>query len=301
MDFARIDLNLLVVFDTVMRERNVTRAASMIGLTQSATSSALGRLRQLFQDELFVRSAQGMTPTPRAEELAPEINDILLRLRALDSDEKRFDPAQLNMRIIIGMSDYVSLLFGPKLLAQLEQKAPGIKLVIAPISAQTLFTKMDTGQLDMAIDFCPELPGWAQHHPLFLDEFICMMSDTGSHANRPFDLETYVKARHCQVSVGHSQPSAIDTKLEGMGYRRDIVASVPNFLLAPFIVAQSDYVSTLPSKLARYFAATLPIKLEPLPLDLAPFGPELIWHRKTENDPAHKWLRNEVRAIAKQI
>lgn len=301
MDFARIDLNLLVVFDTVMRERNVTRAASIIGLTQSATSSALGRLRQLFQDELFVRSAQGMTPTPRAEELAPEISEILARLRALDSNELRFEPAQLNMRVVIGMSDYVSLLLGPRLLARLEQAAPNLKLVIAPVSAQTLSAQMDTGQLDMAIDFCPELPGWAQHQPLFRDEFICMVADGGKQATRTLDLDAYVRARHCLVSIGHSQPSSVDTQLAEMGYRRDVAATVPNFLLAPFIVAQSDYISTLPNKLARYFAATLPVRLKALPLQVEPFGPDLIWHRKTDNDPTHRWLRDEVRAIADQI
>lgn len=301
MDFARIDLNLLVVFDTLMRERNVTRAASMIGLTQSATSSALGRLRQLFQDELFVRSAQGMTPTPRAEELAPAVGEILARLRALDSDEKRFDPAQLNMRVVIGMSDYVSLLIGPKLLARLGQAAPNVKLVIAPVSAQTLIAQMDAGQLDLAIDFCPELPGWAQHLPLFRDEFVCMVAKTSSHTEGAFDLDAYLQARHCQVSIGNSHPSTIDTLLAEMGQRRDIAATVPNFLLAPFIVAQSDYVSTLPSKLARYFADTLPVRLKPLPLEVTPFGPDLIWHRKTDNDPAHRWLRDEVRRIADQI
>ncbi|MBY6163528.1 LysR family transcriptional regulator [Mameliella alba] len=298
MDFARIDLNLLVVFDTLMRERHVTRAASSIGLTQSATSSALGRLRQLFQDDLFVRSTQGMLPTPRAEELAPDIAEILTRLRALDAGEARFDPAALEMRVTIGMSDYVSLLLAPPLLALLERQAPGVRLRIEPVSARSLLSQIDSGHCDLAIDFCPEVPGWAQHKPLFFDDYVCMVSQGGRYADVDLTLPVYAAAHHCQVTIGHSKPSEIDERLADLGLHRDIAARVPSFLLAPFIVTQSDLVSTLPRMLAQRFADLLPVVLKPLPLQASQFGPDLIWHRRTDKDPAHLWLRRQIARVA---
>lgn len=301
MDFARIDLNLLVVFDTMMRERHVTRAAASIGLTQSATSSALARLRVLFEDELFVRSAQGMQPTPRAEQLSPEIAEILARLRALDAGETRFDPAMLDMRITIGMSDYVSLLLAPRLLAVLARLAPGLRLQIAPISARSLLHQIDSGQCDLAIDFCPEVPGWAQHVPLFQDDYVCMVSKHGAYAGHDLTLETYIAALHCQVTIGHSKPSEIDEQLAALGQKRDIAARVPSFLLAPFIVTRSDLISTLPRMLALQFAEILPVQLKPLPLAVSRFGPELIWHRRTDNDPAHRWLRDQITRIVRDL
>lgn len=292
MDLARVDLTLLVVFDALMHEQHVTRAGERIGLTQSATSGALARLRDLFGDELFVRTAAGMQPTPRAQQLAGPVRDILERIRRLGTDQFAFDPKEAVGRFTVGMSDYVALLLLPRLAARLAVEAPGIELVARPVEQRSVYEMLDAGSLDMAIDFCSMPPPWAQAERFFEDRFVCVVAADSTFADRRIALEDYLAAPHVMVSIGHPAPSSVDTALADRGLRRRVAITVPSFLLVPHIVMRSGMIATLPLGVAEMLAETLPISLIDPPLPIAPIPADLIWHRKHARDPAHLWLRS---------
>jgi len=287
-----IDLNLLQVLGALLQERHVTRAARRLGLSQSATSHALRRLRDLYGDELLVRSAKGsLSLTPRALSLLPALERGLAELASSVRGEAAFEPGTARRSFAVGMADYSQSLLLAPLLAELGRDAPGIVLgVTASANVEEL---LSSGELDLALSPLPPGPG-LEGKLVFRDRFICMVKRAGRLARQRLTLERYLSMRHVVVAPGGSPGSLVDDELTRRGLRREVVLRIPNFLVAPIVVVESDVIATAPARTSRHLAVHYPIRLIEPPLKLAEFAQYLIWHPRLTSDPAHAFLRGAV-------
>jgi DNA-binding transcriptional LysR family regulator len=294
LNLFSIDLNLLVVFDALMLERSVTRAGEKVGLSQPATSNALNRLRRLFQDELFTRTAEGMQPTQRAVALFPMIRQILLQIESSLANEPLFNPSRAEQIFTIGMSDYAEFIILPKLMQYLGIYAPNIKIRVRIVDRQKAITLLDTDKIDLGIGFFPETSSWHAQKILFADKFVCVLSQNHPLIQDQISLAEYVKADHLLVSVKEDGTGRVDELLAQKNLKRNIAVTIPNFLAAPFIIANTHLVATLGERLAKGYAQVLNLQILPIPLALNGFNVSMIWHSKNEQDPSHKWIRSVI-------
>jgi DNA-binding transcriptional LysR family regulator len=297
---AAIDLNLLLVLRALLSERHVTRASARVGLSQSATSHALARLRELYGDPLLVRRGRALLLTPRAERLLPVLERALNDLQAAVDPEPAFEPRTTRRSFTIGMADYgQAVVMGP-LLRALEAKAPGIDL--SSVTFPNVEELAASGDIDMAIGVTGgHLGGNVQSQTLFDDQFVCLLRADHPRAKKKLTLEQYLSLRHVVVAPSGTAGSLVDTVLAERGYERRIALRVSSFLVAPLVVSQTDYVSTIPKRLALQLAPRFDLRVTPPPLALPKFGLSLFWHARLEHDPAQRWLRQLVCEVCKGL
>jgi DNA-binding transcriptional LysR family regulator len=289
---SALDLNLLVVLAALLEERHVTRAAGRVGLSQSATSHALSRLRELYRDPLLVRSGRRLDLTPRAVELLPQLTRGLAELGGTLSGARAFEPATARRSFSVGMADYGQALLLPPLLRALTTRAPHVDLSIS--SYPDAHERLDDGSMDLAVLLGSEFPKGLSSHKLFADGFTCMVRKGHPDVRgKRLSLARYLSMRHVLVSPGGGGPSFVDTELGRRGLERRIALKVSSFLIAPQVVTESDLVSTGPTRLLRTLAARYPIQLFPPPLRLPRFELHLVWHSRLDHEPAHDWLRRQ--------
>ncbi len=298
VNLAGIDLNLLVVFDALMTERHVTRAGERLGLSQPATSNALARLRNLTNDELFVRTSGGLQPTPLALALAQQIQPALQQIQAALSREQNFDPATSDRVFAIGMTDYVEFTVLPRLMEKLQTVAPNIKIQIRSGDRQTLLSLLDTGEIDLACGLFPEQIAWHEEQLLFEENYICVCRRDHPLIGDTLSLEEYVTASHLLVSIKEDMVGRVDKLLAQKNLKRRIAISIPHFLVACFILARTDLVATLAERVAREFVDVQNLKVLPSPLPIGGFSVFMRWHRSTHKHPAHTWLRTTIAEVA---
>ena len=301
MNLRRIDLNLFLVFDALMRERNVTAAARAIGLSQSAFSNALARLRERLDDELFIRSPNGMRPTDRALELAAPIASALADIeQAIEGND--FDPLLSSRRIKIAAIDYGTLLFVPRLLRYLETKAPAIELnVIA--SGGDAAELLDKQEADLVIASWPKPPARFSREPLFEDEWVCVMRAEHPLAMRKLTLKTYAKARHLLVSPSGDTHGWVDDVLASQGRSRQVVATLPSFAAAPFSIEGTDLILTCPRRVGEDFKSRFGLTMVKCPVESPSTlrSIDMVWHTRLGNHTALQWLRNVLWEIANNV
>ena len=256
MDVAGFDLNLLKAFDALYAERHVTRAGLRIGLSQSAMSGALTRLREVFKDELFVRSPTGMQPTPRADDLARPVAAALRLARdVLRADA--FDPAAADHTVTVAMSDYAAFVLLPPLLARLAVEAPRLDVRVRGIFGRNeALDLLDNGEASLAIGFPVEASARILVRPLLHEGFACVARLGHPAFAEGAGLAAFAAAPHLLVSPEGDRMGVVDHKLAALGLRRRIVLSLPQFLVAPFVVADTELVATLAARVARRFAAS---------------------------------------------
>lgn len=294
INLARIDLNLLVVFDALMSERNVTRAGEKIGLSQPATSNALSRLRKLFEDELFVRMPDGMQPTARAIALQEPIRQVLLQIQSALAGETPFLP-ELSERVFnVGMSDCVEFILLPELMHYLELIAPKITIRVRVSDRQKALKMLDNGDIDLAIGFFPESSSWHRMQFLFAERFVCVCSQNNAIAQEPLALESYLAASHLLVSPKEEMSGRVDAFLAERGLKRRIAITIPHFLAAPFIIANTNLIATLVERVSIAYSDLLGLCLLPLPFEMPCFSVSMLWHAKNNNESAHIWLRYTI-------
>jgi DNA-binding transcriptional LysR family regulator len=293
---SSIDLNLLVVLEALLSERHVTRAAARVGLSQSATSHALARLRELYRDPLLVRSAGQFSLTPRALALLPAVARNLSELRGTISGEPVFAARSAQRVFTLGVVDYGQSLLLPQLLPLLEREAPGIDLAIvnAPNPAELL----DEGRIDLALQPADSVPKHHRSLELYKDGFVCMVRKRHPSVGARLTLAQYLQLRHIVVAPSGEPGSVVDSELAKRGKRRRVALRVPGFLIVPVIVSKSDFINTGPQRLAERLATIHAIRLLPTPLPLPPFTFALAWHPRLDSDPAHIWLREAVSRVA---
>ncbi|WP_298609643.1 LysR family transcriptional regulator [uncultured Thiothrix sp.] len=295
---ARIDLNLLVVFEAVARCQSVTVAAEQLALSQSAISHALKRLRLLLEDELVVRGRNGLVLTPRAESLLPRVQQLLADTKQL-FNHAPFDAASTQQCFKVAASDYSIATFLPRLIAILNAEAPQARLEIENYSAQTL-TRLEQGELDAAfIGNTPPTSPFSMM-PLIREHLVGLMSQQHPLAHKlqtnAISLEEYLRYRHIVVSFKDPQPSAIDVELAQWGLKRSIAMSSPNMLANIAALANTDLIMNVPSRLLANLNNPDLLAFE-LPLKLAPQHFSLIWHKRLDGDLALAWLRSLVTRV----
>jgi DNA-binding transcriptional LysR family regulator len=301
INIAGLDLNLLVVFDALMTEQNVTRAAVRLGLSQPATSNALARLRSLMEDELFIRKTTGLTPTPKAIALAQQLRPALQQIQSALLEQPSFDPATSDRVFAIGMSDYVEFSLLPKLVQALQVVAPNINLQIRSGARQKLLSLLDEGEIDIACGLFPEKITWHKEQFLFHEVYSCVCRQDHPNIGGEFSLEDYLTQSHLLVSIQEDRVGRVDILLGKQNLQRRIALSIPHFLIAPFILAQSNLVATLPKRVAVEFSRSQSLKLLPLPIALEGFSVFMRWHQSTHNLPACEWLRTLITEVSSTV
>lgn len=301
MNLAGIDLNLLLVFDAMMAERSVTRAAGRIGLSQPAMSNALNRLRHHLKDELFVRGADGMMPTPRAQELAEPIRNSLSDLEeALEAAS--FDPLTSDRTFNVGCNDYVTCTLIPLLAAYLSEHAPELRLRLYPTTGNTL-ELLDSRAIDFGISALVDIPDRFDSLTLIEDSYLVVMRKDHPLADRKLDLQRYAAADHLLVSPRGDAYGFVDTELTKQGLTRNVRMTVNNFSSAPPILAASTMILTIPRRIAEIHAPLHDLHVAPCPVPstLDYSSAVVVWHRKLGTHPAHIWFRDALAAIAEEI
>ena len=300
MDLRRLDLNLLVVFDALMSERHVSRAADHIALSQPAMSNALSRLRATLDDPILVRTSRGMEPTPRALELHGPIHAALTEIQHTLSTPARFEPRSAQHHFVIGASDYMEFLVMPRLVKLLQEQAPGVDLSVRSLQLSQPEAALDSGEIDLAFGYFPNLPKRLREAHLFTEHLACAVRKDHPKVKSRLTLKQYVELPHLFVST-RRRSGVVDEALAKLGMARRISVSVPHFLVAPFIIVESDVIMTVNSRIAHTYARALPIRVLPPPLDLPDFPIGMVWHPRSEKEEAHAWLRARLVDICREL
>nr|WP_315236339.1 LysR family transcriptional regulator [uncultured Albidiferax sp.] len=299
MRLDRFDLNLLVVLDALLEERNVTRAALRLHIGQSAASGSLARLREHFSDELLVLVGRHMRLTPLAESLQEPVRDTLLRARAAIARKPSFDPATAERRFLIAASDYVTTVLLAEVVRLVAEQAPGILIDIRN-PMPDVFDVFERGNLDLLV--LPEQYMARFTTPkvkLFEDTQVCMVWADNSLVGESISFDDYMNMGHVTIHLGDERSLAFEEWfLPSYGKQRRIELSVDNFSILPLVVLGTQRMATLHRKQAKYFSQLFPLRLVEPPFDMPPVVELMSWPKHLENDPAHQWLRQLISACA---
>lgn len=311
MNLQRVDLNLLVHLDVLLREKNVTRASEQLGITQPAMSNILRRLRKLFNDPLLIRSSEGMTPTERAMELQPRIREILSDVSQLLEPRTEFRPYTSNRIFRIMTSDYAEATLVPRLVKALRSEAPNVVLDFLTPS-DVSYRDMEQGKVDLAINRFNEIPQSFHQVLVWRDTFSCLLSADSPYVNR-FNLKNYLSAQHVWVSktgmgVGFGvNPEksgglgSIDQALQRLGQKRQISVFTRHYQMPAMLVANRDLIATLPTRVARMQANNDKIVIKEPPFFIPEFELTMAWSPLLQHHPAHRWLRQLILHVAREV
>jgi DNA-binding transcriptional LysR family regulator len=302
-DLSGVDLNLVLALDALLAERHVTRAAARLGITQSAASHALARLRDLLGDPLLVRGPRGtMVPTPRATSLAPAIHRILVELSAVLRGDAAFDPATARRTFRIGTSDYVELVLMPRVVERINRIAPNVDLWLHTL-ADHGDEALTAGTIDVVIGppRGTARPAGSYEKLLFDESFTCIVRKDHPLADARLTLARYCAAAHLLVAPRGTPGSFVDDALAAVGRTRRVALAVPHFLVVPHLIASSDLIATLATRIAETFAKSLGLVTMPPPLALPRFQIALAWHERNHDDPPHRWLREQILTVAAEV
>jgi DNA-binding transcriptional LysR family regulator len=309
-NFRTLDLNLLKVFDVVMVERNVTRAAARLSMTQPAVSNALRRLREATREELFVPGAGGVTPTAHAQTLWPTVRASLDQLHDAFAPQG-FDPQTDARLFTLAMADATAALFVPELVGMLQAEQAKVDLRVVPLTTRDPRPMLEQGQADAALGFFPDvraaLAAEGEIAPLRLDalygcEYACVMRK-GHPLDRPgaLTLDAYCAADHLRVSFAGRPRGYVDEALAGLGRERRVMITVSNFFTAGSVVHQSDLLTVLPRSFVPATGFAEELSLAALPFEVPGIEVGLLWHRRHEQDTAQRWLRDILTRAAGQV
>ena len=298
LDLSGINLNLVVALDALLTEGNVTRAATRVGITQSAMSHALRQLREQLGDALLIRGRGGMIRTPRAEQLAAPLHRGLLEVQRALRNESVFEPRTSARRFTIASGDYFAAAFLTALLELFDNEAPQVDLTIRPLVIPQAEAQLESGEVDLIIAAFPDPSPALRQQKLFTEDFVCVVRRDNPRVKRELDLETYLSLPHVLVSPRGEGAGTVDLALERLGRSRRIGLRLPYFLTAVLSLVRSNHVLTAPRRLAELFIDHLPLRLLPPPVPLRPFDVLQVWHERFDDEPAHRWLRGVVARVA---
>jgi DNA-binding transcriptional LysR family regulator len=262
-------------------------------------SNALGRLRRRLADPLLVRTPAGMAPTTRALEMQAPLREALRTITREVFVHERFDPAKSTRRFSIAGTDYVQFLLLPKLVPELRRRAPGVTLRVVPVSTRFPWNELESGELDLAIGRAPQMPVGLRRRALFTDRIVCMVRREHPAARGKLDLEQYLALDHIDA-LPIEAPGLADVYLDRIGRRRRVSTTVPHFLVAPFVVQESDCCFTLSERMGKPLARLLRTKLHELPFPAPEFTVHAYWHERLHADEGHRWLRGLLRPSSRQ-
>lgn len=296
-----VDLNLLVALEALLTDRHVTRAAARLGLTPSAMSHALARLRTTFGDELLVRTRGGMITTARGELLLVPLRRVLGEITELVRGQGAFDPGTARRDFTLATTDYVEVVLLPPLLARISAAAPGVHLRIKALERSDVAAPLESGAYDLALGSTFDDSAGLRQQTLFADDMVFLCRKGHPRLKKPLDLAAYLELRHVLVSLRGGSQSAIDARLAQTGHRREVALIVPHFLAALLIVSVSELVLTAPARIVEQLGEALALKVMAPPLPVPGFTIRQVWHDRHHDDPAHLWLRQEIFAAAQSL
>ena len=302
-NLRNFDLNLLLAFDVLMSELNVTRAARKMFITQSAMSHTLHKLRLQLDDPLLVKTSSGMKPTERALALIDPVRLLLAETEQLIRSPSTFEAATSQQRFVIAASDYIELLLLPELSGLNEKNAPGIDLHVKRTEIPFPVEQLENSSLDVVLGFESVLnpPVHLRRQYLFSDSMACVVRRHHPVIKGPPTLAEFIDVPHMLISRTGRHAGIIDHKLTELGFERRIKLIVPHFLSAGLIVSKTNMILSLPQRIAAQFTMFAPLEIFPVPLELPDYDLCMIWHPLRDKDPAHQWLRNEITSICQGI
>jgi len=291
MDIRSVDLNLLVLFDTMARLRSVNKAAEALALSQSATSGALARLRAVFDDQLFVRTASQMEPTPRALELAPVVHRVVQTIQSEILQQAAFDPARAQRSFTILTPDIGEVAFLPGVLRRLREEAPQVRLHAVSRPRAAAADALEKGEAELAVGFFPDLQraGYFQQ-ALFMSSYTCIACARNTAAGSRLTLKQYLSARHIVVRPD-GREHLLDRFLDDKGWQRQVMLELSHFMSLVVLLPGSDLIATVPQDIATVVGRHVAIKEIALPFRPPQLQLQQYWHRRMQNDPANRWLR----------
>ncbi len=296
-DLRTLDLNLLKTLDALLDERSVTRAAARLSLTQPAVSGMLTRLRDNFGDPLFIRAPHGMVPTLRAQQLAPVVKQILNDINTL-LQPAQFDPLTADFTFTLAATDYALKAVVVPFIAALKVRAPMIPVRVIPVEPERLTAQFEQGKIDLALLTPSTTPGDLHSRTLYEERYVCMLRADHPDARAPLSLDRFCALEHILVSYeGESFWGVTDDALAKVGRKRRVGLSVSSFLVLPEVLAVSDMIAVVPSRLA---SARASICVQKPPVAIHGFTKNMAWHERNHRDPAQQWLRELLHATSQQ-
>ncbi|HJU71701.1 MAG TPA: LysR family transcriptional regulator [Paucimonas sp.] len=304
MSFLTLDLNLLRVFDAIMTEQNLTRAANRLAMTQPAVSNALRRLRDALSDELLIRTAHGVKPTPRAEELWPVVRNALSSLEEAVAPTS-FDISKVHATFRMAMADATAVLWLPALVRSIESEASGVNVRMVPLTTREPRPMLLRGDIDLAIGFFPgvvaQLAGGPdtpiRHERMYSGQYVCVMRKEHPLAKKELTLDAYCAANHLLVSFSGRAHGLTDEALAQLNRERRILLTVNQFFTAGRVVANSDLITVLPRHLIASTGMTGSLIAKELPFKLPNVHVDMLWHERDARSPAHRWLREHLSSM----
>jgi DNA-binding transcriptional LysR family regulator len=298
MKLNKLDLNLLIVFDTVFRTRNITRAGAELHLTQSAVSNALNRLRRLVADQLFIRSARGMIPTQVAQRLARPVREILSQVQYAFDQTWRFDPRVAKQHFRLFLSDVAQLVFLPKLVARIAAEAPGVSLETVATSPTEGRMLMESGDIDLAIGYFEGFGRTILRERLFMERYVCVVRRNHPLIGKRLTLQQFLTCPHAVYRPTAGSHAFFEDSLDQffikIGQARFVALRVSHGLGLGEIIRQTDLLASLPSRLAAEFVRTEKLRALKLPIYSPAFEISQFWHQRVQTDGANIWLRGLV-------
>lgn len=295
-NLRQIDLNLLLVFDALMQEQNLSRAAVRLHLSQSTVSNALARLRIQLGEPLFQRTSRGMVPTPQAQAIYGPVRQALHLLRIGLGPQEEID-VESDLTFRVSMNDYAQAVFLPGVLSRLHAVAPRLVLSVHSDDADILVKRLGTGELDLAIDYLHFDDDELRYEPLREEELVVIASSNHPKIEGQLTLSQYQNSYHVSVHPRAGRGSPLEIVLGSAKVQRKVQLFVPHYLAIPSVVSQTHLLGTVPKPLAEHFARQYSLQVFPFPLAMSPVQVSLIWHRQQDASVGLKWLRKQLSAI----
>lgn len=291
VQLQQMDMNLFLVLEAIYNERNLTRAAEQLHITQPAVSNALARLRRTLDDPLFIRGPAGMTPTPLTDNIMPRVQQALTLLGGSLNEQRQFKPAEATKTLRVSMNDMAETLLLPRLLERLQREAPGITVESYYVPRDQLAKELAANTLDFGLDIPLATATQLNQQRLINDRYLCMLrADHHLCGQASLTMDQYLRLDHIHVSSRRSGPGLVDIALNKLGRRRSIKLRVQHYRVAPLVVLRTDLALTVPASLANQY----PARLFELPFQIPQMDWHLLWHRNQHDDPAHRWLRSQL-------
>jgi DNA-binding transcriptional LysR family regulator len=300
MDIRSLDLNLLVVFDAMLKHKNVTKAAEAIKLSQPAMSAAIARLRALFDDPLFVRTGAGMVPTPKAQALSPSIRLVVQTIQTEILLPRNFDPSRSDRTFTLVTPDIAEVNFLPRLLLKLAEKSPYINLKTLAMPREVAADSLETGSADMAIGYFPDLhrAGFFQQK-LITSSHVCLVQEKHPDVGEKPSMTQFIEASHVVVKPD-GREHVFEQFLQSKGIKRRVVVELSHFMSLLPIIETSNFIATVPKDLANFFVRHGEVRYVPTPMKSPTIDVHLFWHQRFHKDSAHIWLRQVINQLFNQ-
>ena len=292
MHISRVDLNLLVVLDTIYTEGGITKAGEKLHLTQPAISHALARLRDMFNDPLFERQGYKMVPTPLVKRLIDPLRDSLQQLGAILNDTQSFEPATAKKRFVIGLRDYMESTVMPRMMQMLSSEAPAVEVSTVRVNRRSLESELAAGMLDVVVDVLLPLTSAVKFTRVSADGMAVVARRGHPTVQGAPDLDNYLAQRHVLVTSRRQGPGFEDLELHRLGLQRNVALRCQFYFAACRTVALTDLLLTMPESYAHMANLQFGNQVLPFPVPLSPMDVYMYWHASTDNDAANRWLRD---------